>query len=97
MNPQLREFRAQQLFERLIGFCRHELATTERTDHLGPVVESLDFLLPECSRTATWQTDRYGRELAELKGHLHAKVLRKLDEKKSRGPVKAKPKLRLVK
>lgn len=60
-NRQLKEFRAQQAFERNIARLRVEIRAGTPRRHLDVLVELLDALLPECGRSRL--TDCYRKEL----------------------------------
>lgn len=68
LNPQLREFRAQQAFERNLARLRTELRAGTPRRHLDVLLELLGALLPECGRSRL--TECYRAELAAVRRHV---------------------------
>lgn len=87
IKRQLREFRAQQAFERHLARLREELRAGTPRERLDVLVELLDGLLPDCGRTRL--TECYREELAALR----REVVQRSNERRAAQPTR----LRLVK
>ena len=81
-QTQFREFQAGQRVERLLAWLRRELQATMRTDHLDPIVDLVEWLLPQTG--GTLQSIAWTKELVRLRDEAMRRRLRPAPPRRSR-------------
>lgn len=74
MNRQLKEFRAQQLFEKHAGQLRIDLKLGVHRRHLDVSLALLEYVLRDCGE-GTQLTEAYRAELAALRARVQQRAV----------------------